>query len=172
MKIEFLLVSPAFERVVSPFIVNLKRLGITATIRTVDTAQYQNRIRDFDFDIVINTFSQSRSPGNEQRNYWSSSSADRPGSNNLIGVKDVAVDKLVEAIITAPNRKDLIIATRALDRVLLWNYFLVPQWHIREEKKETNREKPLTNDEVTVTLVNTSQLTGDGRCSRVESHVY
>ena len=134
MQIEFLLVSPAFERVVSPFIVNLKRLGITATIRTVDTAQYQNRIRDFDFDIVINTFGQSRSPGNEQRNYWSSSSADRPGSNNLIGVKNTVVDKLVEAIITAPNRDNLVIATRALDRVLLWYYFVVPQWHIREDR--------------------------------------
>jgi microcin C transport system substrate-binding protein len=129
--IEFLLVSPAFERIVNPFIQNLKRLGITARIRTVDPAQYQNRLRAFDFDIIASGFGQSRSPGNEQRNYWSSVSADRTGSRNLIGIKDPAIDALVEAIVAARDRKSLVTATRALDRVLQWNHFVIPQWHIR-----------------------------------------
>lgn len=132
--IEFLLVSPAFERVVAPFVRNLKRLGVKATIRTVDPAQYQNRVRDFDYDVIVSTFSQSRSPGNEQRNYWSSSAVKRPGSRNWIGVSNPAIDSLIEKIVAAPNRKTLIVATRALDRVLQWSYFVVPQWHIREDR--------------------------------------
>ena len=96
MEIEFLLVSPAFERVVSPFIRNLKRLGIKGRIRTVDPAQYQNRVRDFDYDAIVSTFAQSLSPGNEQRNYWNSKAATRAGSRNLIGIQDPAIDALVE----------------------------------------------------------------------------
>ena len=134
LEIEFLLVSPAFERVVSPFVRSLKRLGINSKIRTVDPAQYQNRVRDFDFDIIVSTFYQSLSPGNEQRNYWHSSSANRPGSRNLIGVKDPKIDYLVENLISAKNRKSLVFATRALDRVLQWNHFVIPQWHIRSDR--------------------------------------
>ena len=132
--IEFLLVSPAFERVVAPFVRNLKRLGVKATIRTVDPAQYQNRVRDFDYDVIVSTFGQSRSPGNEQRNYWSSSAVKRPGSRNWIGISNPAIDSLIEKIVAAPNRKTLIVATRALDRVLQWSYFVIPQWHIREDR--------------------------------------
>jgi len=132
--IDFLLVSPTFERVVAPFIRNLKRLGVKATIRTVDPAQYQNRVRDFDYDVIVSTFGQSRSPGNEQRNFWSSSAVKRPGSRNWIGVSNPAIDSLIEKIVAAPNRKTLIVATRALDRVLQWSYFVVPQWHIREDR--------------------------------------
>jgi microcin C transport system substrate-binding protein len=132
--IEFLLVSPAFERVVAPFIRNLKRLGVQSKIRTVDPAQYQNRVRDFDYDVIISTFGQSRSPGNEQRNYWSSSAVKRPGSRNWIGNSNPAIDSLIEIIVAARNRKSLIIATRALDRILQWSYFVVPQWHIREDR--------------------------------------
>lgn len=134
LTIEFLLVSPAFERVVAPYIRNLKRLGVKATIRTVDPAQYQNRVRDFDYDVIISTFGQSRSPGNEQRNYWSSSAVKRPGSRNWIGISNPAIDSLIEKIVAAPDRKTLIVATRALDRVLQWSYFVVPQWHIREDR--------------------------------------
>jgi microcin C transport system substrate-binding protein len=134
LTMEFLLVSPAFERVVAPFIRNLKRLGVKATIRTVDPAQYQNRVRDFDYDVIVSTFQQSRSPGNEQRNYWSSSAVKRPGSRNWIGVSNPAIDSLIDKIVAAPNRKTLIVATRALDRVLQWSYFVVPQWHIREDR--------------------------------------
>ena len=132
--IEFLLVSPAFERVVAPFIRNLKRLGVVSKIRTVDPAQYQNRVRDFDYDIIISTFGQSRSPGNEQRDYWSSSAVNRPGSRNWIGVNNPSVDSLIEKIVAARDRKSLITATRALDRVLQWSYYVVPQWHIREDR--------------------------------------
>jgi len=131
---EFLLISPAFERVVAPFVRNLKRLGVKATIRTIDPAQYINRVRDFDYDVIVSTFRQSRSPGNEQRNYWSSSAVKRAGSQNWIGVGNPAIDSLIEKIVAARNRKSLIVATRALDRVLQWSYFVVPQWHIREDR--------------------------------------
>jgi microcin C transport system substrate-binding protein len=132
--IEFLLVSPAFERVVSPFVRNLRRLGIRGSIRTVDPAQYQNRRRDFDFDIIVASFPQSLSPGNEQRDFWSSAAADRPGSRNVIGIKDKAVDRLIEILVAARDRKSLVTVTRALDRVLTWNHYLIPQWYIQSDR--------------------------------------
>ena len=131
LEIEFLLVSPAFERIVGPLTQNLKRLGVASRIRTVDTAQYQNRLDQFDFDIVVASFGQSLSPGNEQLDFWGSSKADIEGSRNLIGVVDPAVDALIEAIIAAPDRAALVTATRALDRVLLWGHYVIPHWHIR-----------------------------------------
>ncbi len=131
LEIEFLLVSPAFERIVGPLTQNLKRLGVASRIRTVDTAQYQNRLDQFDFDIVVSSFGQSLSPGNEQLDFWGSSKADIEGSRNLIGVVDPAVDALIEAIISAPDRAALVTATRALDRVLLWGHYVIPHWHIR-----------------------------------------
>ena len=134
LEIEFLLVSPAFERVVAPLIRNLKRLGVAARIRTVDSAQYQNRVRDFDFDMIVASFGESESPGNEQRDFWGSAAADRPGSRNLIGIKDAVVDALIDRVIFAPDRKSLITATRALDRVLLWGHYVIPQWHIRYDR--------------------------------------
>ena len=131
LEFEILLVSPAFERVVLPFRANLERLGAEVKVRTVDTAQYQKRVDDRDFDMVVNSFGQSLSPGNEQRDYWSSESADIPGSRNVIGVKDPVVDALIEKIIAAPDREALIAAARALDRVLQWGHYLIPNWHIR-----------------------------------------
>ena len=133
-EVEFLLVSPAFERIVLPYIRNLKRIGIRATVRTVDSAQYERRVKSFDFDIIVGGWGQSLSPGNEQRNYWGSAAADRPGSRNLAGIKDPAVDWLIEQIIFAKSRKDLVAATRALDRVLLWNFYVLPTWHITYER--------------------------------------
>ena len=130
LEVEFLLVQPAFERIVAPFIRNLEKLGITVNIRTIDPTQYQNRVMDYDFDIIVHSFGQSLSPGNEQRNYWSAENADRPGGRNLIGIKNPAIDKLVEHIIFAPDRAAQITATRALDRVLLAHHFVVPHWHI------------------------------------------
>ncbi|MBT5214159.1 MAG: ABC transporter substrate-binding protein [Pelagibacteraceae bacterium] len=127
---EILLVSPAFERIVLPFIDNLEKLGINATLRTVDSSQYQKRIESFDFDMIVYTFSQSLSPGNEQRNFWGSNAADTNGSRNVIGIKNEIVDSLIEKLINAKDRQDLITITRALDRVLLWNYYVIPQWHI------------------------------------------
>ncbi len=130
MRVEFLLVQKAFERIVLPFIRNLSKLGVVATVRVVDSAQYKRRIDSFDFDIVVNSFSQSHSPGNEQRDFWASTAADRKGSRNIIGIKNPAVDKLIDKIIFAENRADLVAATRALDRVLLWNHYVVPNWHV------------------------------------------
>ena len=121
--------APVFERWVQPFLRNLERLGIKASFRIIDTAQYQNLIDEFNFDMTISVFGQSLSPGNEQRDFWSSAKADAKGSRNLIGIKDPAIDGLIETLIHAPDRESLINATHALDRVLLWNYFVIPHWH-------------------------------------------
>ncbi len=131
MELEILLNNPSFERIVLPFVHNLKRLGITARVRTVDTTQYQNRLDGFDFDMVVGSFPESLSPGNEQRDFWGSRQADTPGSRNIAGVKDPVVDALVAEVISAPDRQSLIDRTRALDRVLLWGYYVIPQWHLQ-----------------------------------------
>jgi len=126
--VEFLAVDPSFERVFLFYKPSLERLGITATVRTVDDAQYENRLRGWDFDVITGSWPETLSPGNEQRGYWGSESADEAGSDNLIGVKNPAVDAMIEKVIFAKNRDDLEAAARALDRVLLWNYYVVPQW--------------------------------------------
>lgn len=128
---EFLLAQTEFERVLLPFKRNLADLGIELVIRRVDVSQYINRLRSRDFDLMVGGFGQSNSPGNEQREYWHSSSADNPGSRNFIGLKDPAVDSLVEGLINADSRQSLITHTRALDRVLLWGHYVVPNWHIK-----------------------------------------
>jgi microcin C transport system substrate-binding protein len=128
MTVEFLLVSPLFERIVQPYLRNLERLGIKGTLRLVDSAQYTRRLNGFDYDVIVSTFAQSDSPGNEQRDFWGTEAADREGSMNLIGIKDPAIDKLVDHIIYAKDREELIAATHALDRVLQWHEFVVPQW--------------------------------------------
>ncbi|HEY9033176.1 MAG TPA: extracellular solute-binding protein [Pseudomonadales bacterium] len=127
---EFLLFDPAFERIVNPYISNLKRLGIKASIRKVEMSQYINRMRSFNFDIMVATYPQSLSPGNEQRQYWHSESADIQASRNLGGIRNSAVDQLVEHIIRANSREELVTATHALDRVLLHHWYVIPQWHI------------------------------------------
>ena len=134
MRFEVLLVSPLFERVVLPMKKNLARLGIDITVRTVDSSQYTERIRKFDFDMIVATWGQSLSPGNEQRSFWSSSSADVPGSRNLAGIKDKVVDELVELLIAAPTRRDLVQRTRALDRVLQWKHIVIPQLQIAVDR--------------------------------------
>lgn len=127
---EILLVQKDFERVVAPFINNLEKLGMEVSIRIVDVSQYINRLRAYDFDMVVGSFGQSSSPGNEQREFWGSEAAKQPGSRNIIGIEDPAIDQLVESLIQAPNREQLVIRARALDRVLQWNHFVVPQFHI------------------------------------------
>ena len=127
---ELLLVSPAFERIVLPFKDNLAKLGIDVSVRTIDSAQYQNRLDGFEFDMIVSTFSQSLSPGNEQRNFWGSDAAKTNGSRNIIGISNEVIDSLIEKVISAKDREDLIVTTRALDRVLLWNHYVIPQWHI------------------------------------------
>ena len=130
MQFEILLADPSFERVTLPFAKNLERLGVTARVRTVDTAQYQNRLDNFDFDMMVANWPESLSPGNEQIDYWTSQRADVPGSRNLAGIKDPVVDKLVDLVIAAGDRQSLVDRTRALDRVLLWGQYVIPQWHI------------------------------------------
>lgn len=130
VKFEILLNSPAFERVALPFSRNLKALGINASVRRIDPNQYVERIRKFDYDVIIGGFPQSLSPGNEQRDFWHSKAADTPDSRNLIGLRDPVVDALVELIINAPTREDLVIRCRALDRVLQWGHHVVPNWHL------------------------------------------
>lgn len=131
VSIEFLLAQAEFERVLLPYKRNLADLGIDLVIRRVDVSQYINRLRSRDFDMMVGGFGQSNSPGNEQREYWHSVSADNPGSRNFIGLKDPAIDSLVEGLIQADSRESLINHTRALDRVLLWGYYVVPNWHIK-----------------------------------------
>ncbi|MBI4968134.1 MAG: ABC transporter substrate-binding protein [Rhodospirillales bacterium] len=127
---EILLNSPAFERVALPFAENLKRLGIEASVRTVDTAQYKNRTDSFDFDIVVDVWGTSESPGNEQREYWGSAAADMKGSRNSPGIKDKAIDELIDLVIAAPDREALVTRSRALDRALLWGHYVIPHWYI------------------------------------------
>jgi microcin C transport system substrate-binding protein len=129
--IEFLLAQTEFERVLLPFKRNMSDLGIDLVIRRVDVSQYINRLRSRDFDMVVGSFPQSSSPGNEQREYWKSESADKPGSRNYIGLKDPAIDQLVEQLINADSRKSLVAHARALDRVLQWGYYVIPNWHIK-----------------------------------------
>ncbi len=127
-EIEMLTQDPAFERVLLFFKPSLERLGITVGIRTVDAAQYENRLRSWDFDMIVASWPESLSPGNEQREFWGSQAASRAGSRNLVGIADPAIDKLIERVIFATDRDDLVAATKALDRVLLWHHFVVPQW--------------------------------------------
>ena len=130
MALEFLLVNQGFVRIVAPIQRAMERLGIKVEVRVVDTSQYINRIRNFDFDVIVGSWGQSLSPGNEQRDFWGSAAAVRPGSRNYIGIKDPAIDILIDQIIFASSRGELVAATRALDRVLLWNHFVIPNWHI------------------------------------------
>jgi microcin C transport system substrate-binding protein len=134
LKVEILNRQADFERLILPYIANLERLGIKAALRTVDSSQWISRVRKFDFDITTLSFRQSESPGNEQRYYWGSDAADAEGGGNFIGIKSKAVDTLIDRIIMAKNRADLAAATRALDRVLLWGHYVVPQWHTPYER--------------------------------------
>ena len=129
-RFELLIDEPTWERIALPFARNLERLGIDMTVRSVDSAQYENRVRSFDFDLIVNVWGQSLSPGNEQREFWSSAAADQPGSRNLAGLKNPAVDQLVDQLIAAPDRASLVTRTRALDRALQWNNLVIPHWHL------------------------------------------
>jgi microcin C transport system substrate-binding protein len=126
--VEILVQDPSAERIALFYKPSLERIGVTASIRVADDAQYQNRIRSFDFDMIIDQWGQSLSPGNEQREFWGSAAADAPGSRNTIGIKNPAIDALIEKVIFAENRETLVAASRALDRVLLWNFYVVPQF--------------------------------------------
>jgi microcin C transport system substrate-binding protein len=128
VSVEILVQDPSAERIALFFKPSLERIGVAVSIRVADDAQYQNRVRSFDFDMIIDQWGQSLSPGNEQREFWGSKAADQPGSRNTIGIKNPAVDALIEQVIFAKDREGLVAATKALDRVLLWNFYLVPQF--------------------------------------------
>ncbi|MEQ8348175.1 MAG: extracellular solute-binding protein [Sneathiellaceae bacterium] len=134
MRIEFLLVQPAFERIAAAYADNLQRLGIAVDLRTVDSSQYINRLRSFDYDMIYAGWGQSESPGNEQRSFFSSDAADDPSSRNYAGITDPAVDKLIDNVIFAEDRETLVAATRALDRVLGWNWYVVPGWNLQADR--------------------------------------
>jgi microcin C transport system substrate-binding protein len=127
-ELELLSEDPSFERVMLFFKPSLERMGLTVSIRTIDPTQYENRLRSWDFDVVVASWGESLSPGNEQREFWGSHAADTPGSRNIVGIKNPAIDKLIERVIFTKDRADLVAATKALDRVLLWNNYVVPQW--------------------------------------------
>ena len=133
-RFEILLVSPAFERIVLPYVRNLKRLGIEAKVRLVDENQYINRFRQFDFDMMVWVWGQSETPGNEQYEYWRQAAADSAGSRNLAGVRDPVVDELIGLMLRSNSREQLNQRTRALDRVLSWGHYVVPHWHIRADR--------------------------------------
>jgi microcin C transport system substrate-binding protein len=128
LEVEFLTNAPLFERVFLFFKPSLERLGITVSVRTVDEAHYENRLRGWDFDIITFAWGESLLPGNEQRGYWGSQAADQPGSDNILGIKNPAVDEMISKIVMAKTRDDLVAAVKALDRILLWNQYVVPQW--------------------------------------------
>lgn len=129
LKFELIDSNPMFERWVLPFLANLKKIGVEANFRVLDPAQYQNRMNEFDYDMTVLSIAQSDSPGNEQRDFWLSANADLPGSRNYLGVKDLVIDELVEKVIRAKSREELVALTHALDRILLSGYYVIPQWH-------------------------------------------
>ncbi|MEO3427551.1 extracellular solute-binding protein [Pelagibius sp. CAU 1746] len=131
---EFLLVSTDFQRIVLPMARNLRRIGIDMKVRLVDSSQYINRYRSKDFDMISRGWGQSDSPGNEQRDFWSSTAAESPGSRNLAGITDPVIDELIELVIQAPSREELIYRTRALDRALLWGFYVIPAWHLQSDR--------------------------------------
>ena len=132
--IEFLLDDPLWERITLPYQQQLEKLGIQVAVRTIDSPEMQRRMQTFDYDSIVHTFPQSLSPGNEQRYYWGSAAADQNGSQNYTGIKSPAIDKLIERIVFAKDRDDLVTATHALDRVLLWNHLVIPHWYIPIER--------------------------------------
>jgi microcin C transport system substrate-binding protein len=137
MSVEILTEDPAVERFILFYKPSLERLGITVTVRTVDDPQYENRLRNWDFDMIIASWPESLSPGNEQRDFWSSQAADTAGSRNYVGIKNPAIDALIDRVIFAKDRAELVAATRALDRVLLWHHYVVPQF--TSDKSRTAR---------------------------------
>ena len=132
--LNFLIYSPSFERIALPYKEQLELLGFDVTIRTVDVAQYQALVKEFDFDVSVQSWGQSLSPGNEQREFFSSEFADKTGGRNYCGIKNEAIDSIIETLIKAPHRAALIAATKALDRALIWNHYVVPMWHLPFER--------------------------------------
>ena len=129
MTVEFLNYDTSFDRIVLPYQRTLAKIGIRLNIRVVDAAQYEERAKIYNFEMITDLYGQSRAPGNELRENFGSAAADRPASRNRIGIKSPAVDALIEEVIYAPDRAQVVAATRALDRVLMWSHTIVPQWY-------------------------------------------
>ena len=127
---EILLSSATFERVMAPYVKNLEKLGMQVRYRTIDPALYEERLQKFNFDMIVHVYGQSQSPGNEQRHFWHSETAAKNGSNNYAGIQSPVVDDLIEKIIYAPTQDELTAACKALDRVLWYGYYLVPNWYL------------------------------------------
>ena len=148
MSFSILLEDPSLERIALPYVQNLQKLGMDVKVRTVDPAQFQHLTDDFDFDMIMMIYPASDLPGNELRDYWSCAAAKTQGSMNTPGICDPAVDALIEKIITAQDRVTLTTAARALDRVMLWGWYLVPNWdqptfHIALWDRFGRPDKPL-----------------------------
>jgi microcin C transport system substrate-binding protein len=134
LTVEFLLYDPTFERITLPYTQQLILLGVDVLVKTIDTSQYQRRVETFDYDIIIGGWGQSLSPGNEQRDFFGSESAAKNGSRNFVGIKNPAIDKLIDAIVFAKDRLMLTTACRAMDRVLMWNHYVVPMFFTPKER--------------------------------------
>ena len=129
-----MLVQKGFDRISAPYAHNLKKLGIEMRYRVVDLSLYKRRLDTFDFDMVVTSYPLSTSPGNELNNMFSMQSAEMKGSRNLPGIEDPVVDELIEKIINAEDRHELVIAAHALDRVMLHGEYLVPNWYINTHR--------------------------------------
>jgi len=156
MAITFLIYDQSSQRMILPLTKNLERLGVNSEVQMVDTQQYVNRISQFEFEVFTNVFAQSNSPGNEQRDFWHSEEVNNPGSRNVIGVSNPVVDALITKVIDARDRDDLIFSTRALDRVLLWQHYVIPQFHSRNHRLVywDKFEKPTISPKYAVGLEN------------------
>ena len=134
VEFNFLLAQKGFERILAPFAVNLKKLGIKLNYRTIDLSLYQRRVDSFDFDMMVMSYPQSQSPGNELISMFHSSSADKKGAYNIGGINDNDIDKILNHIIYSENRKDMIISAHLLDRILWNEYYLLPNWYINKHR--------------------------------------
>ena len=134
MEFELLLAGPGFQRIAEPYKNNLKKIGVHMSIKVIQVAEYEERLRNFKFGMIVAGYPQSRSPGNEQRYMWGSESADTPGSRNYMGIKNPALDELTEKIIAAKTRKDLVLNIQVLDRILTHQYYIVPHWYISYDR--------------------------------------
>jgi len=134
MEFELLLAGPGFQRIAEPYKNNLKKVGVKLDIKVVQIAEYEERLRNFKFGMIVAGYPQSRSPGNEQRYMWGSDAADTPGTRNYMGIKNPALDELIEKIVSAKTRKDLVVNIQALDRILTHQYYMVPHWYIAYDR--------------------------------------
>jgi microcin C transport system substrate-binding protein len=135
--VELLLNGPVIERVALPYAQSLAKIGITLTIRTVDSSQFVTRVRSRDFDLMYSAWGESNSPGNEQLDFWGSAAADKESSQNYAGIKDPAVDAIINRIIFNKGREDQVAAVKALDRVLLTNQYVIPTYTLLAERIAT-----------------------------------